>query len=73
MITYEVIENEFGQQLLKNDNGVLSWVPMDEGNADYQRYLNPDLENGTISQDNNLKQRGQYDRKVRYSCYRLVR
>ena len=37
-----------------DDNGVISFIPKNEGNSDYQRYLrwleNPDAEeNGTIS------------------------
>jgi len=32
-----------------DENGVVVYIPLDESNSDYQRYLNPDLENGTIS------------------------
>jgi hypothetical protein len=49
-MTYEVIENEFGTCIVRNNpDGSQTFIPADESNADYQRYLNPDLENGTIS------------------------
>ena len=52
MTTYEIREGLKGDILIKIDeDGTESFVPMDEANADYQRYLNPDLENGTISQE----------------------
>jgi hypothetical protein len=49
---------EFSSDILiaTNDNGDILYIPIDEANADYQRYLNPEaeqstpsLENGTIS------------------------
>lgn len=48
--TYEVIESETPNgisKVIKRNDGV--FIPFDESNADYQRYLNPDLENDTIS------------------------
>jgi hypothetical protein len=38
---YEIIELEPSGQLIQqtDDNGVISFVPMDEGNIDYQNYL----------------------------------
>jgi len=49
---YEIIENELGNKVIKKtekDNQVF-WIPFDEGNSDYQRYLrwleNPDAEEG---------------------------
>jgi hypothetical protein len=38
---YEVIEHElFGKSLRRiNPDGSISSIPMDEGNSDYQRYL----------------------------------
>jgi hypothetical protein len=57
MIKYEKITiNE--EEVIKRDNGdgTISWIPVNESNPDYQRYLNPEaeqstpsLENGTIS------------------------
>jgi hypothetical protein len=32
-----------------NDDGSESWIPKDEGNSDYQRYLNPETEQSTPS------------------------
>ena len=45
-----------GEMIVRtNSDGTESWIPTDEANSDYQRYLcwleNPDTEeNGTISQ-----------------------
>jgi hypothetical protein len=55
--TYEIIVDELTKdKTLKrtDENGAVDWVPMDEANAAYQRYLrwleNPEAEeNGTIS------------------------
>jgi hypothetical protein len=30
-----------------NDDGSESWIPVDEANSDYQRYLNPEAEHFT--------------------------
>ena len=47
--TYEEITTEFGGSILKrtDKNGVITWIPMVEGNSDYQRYLNPEAEQST--------------------------
>ena len=43
--TYEVVENLEGQMIKRTDaDGKESWIPLDESNADYQRYLNPDMD-----------------------------
>ena len=44
MTQYEEISNEFNSSLLKriNADGTIWWIPMVEGNADYQEYLNKD-------------------------------
>jgi hypothetical protein len=49
--TYEEITTDTNEIIIKrtDENGVIAWIPTDDGNSDYQRYLNPDLENGTIS------------------------
>jgi hypothetical protein len=30
-----------------NEDGSESWIPVDEANSDYQRYLNPEAEQST--------------------------
>lgn len=42
--TYEFVENSLGGQSLKRTDadGNVWWIPQDEGNSDYQAYLNPD-------------------------------
>ena len=43
--TYEVITDELSQsQTIKrtDENGLVSWIPTDPANSDYQAYLNPD-------------------------------
>jgi hypothetical protein len=42
--TYELKTSTFGDDYLEmtTPEGVVSFVPMDEANADYQAYLNPD-------------------------------
>ena len=32
-----------------NEDGSVSFIPMDEANSDYQRYLNPEAEQSTPS------------------------
>ena len=51
MPTYEIRKNPLDQDALvrSNDDGTESWIPMDEGNSDYQRYLNPEAEQSTPS------------------------
>ena len=41
---YKLIENEFGGSFIeRTDNlGLISFIPIDEDNADYQAYLNND-------------------------------
>lgn len=52
---YKVIQGEYSQTIERtNADGSVSYIPCDESNSDYQRYLrwleNPDAEeNGTIS------------------------
>ena len=45
---YEVVTNEIGYQVIKriSEDGSESWIPKDEENSDYQKYL-------TQSKDNN--------------------
>jgi hypothetical protein len=46
---YELLTNELGDQIIKrsNEDGTFSFIPMDESNSDYQRYLNPKAEQYT--------------------------
>jgi hypothetical protein len=50
-IKYTKKTNELGQDYIEmiSEDGTISFVPIDPSNSDYQRYLNPDSENGTIS------------------------
>jgi hypothetical protein len=34
---------------MTDENGVISWIPTDPANSDYQRYLNPEAEQSTPS------------------------
>lgn len=54
-MTYEEITDEFGSKVIKKTDaeGKEFWIPVNEGNSDYQRYLrwleNPDAEqSGTL-------------------------
>jgi hypothetical protein len=46
---YEEITNELGATLIKRTDadGKIWWIPVDESNSDYQRYLNPEAEHFT--------------------------
>jgi len=48
-LKYEVITDAFGSKVLKatDETGKEFWIPMDETNSDYQRYLNPEAEQST--------------------------
>jgi hypothetical protein len=48
-ITYEIIEIEGRTPVIKatDENGLIRFIPMDESNSDYQRYLNPKAEQST--------------------------
>jgi len=39
MITYEKIENEIGSYIKKTLDGVISFIPINLANSDYQAYL----------------------------------
>ena len=47
--TYKVITNERGGTYIEmtTDDGTVSFVPCEEANSDYQRYLNPEAEQST--------------------------
>jgi hypothetical protein len=42
---YEVQEN--GVIKRTQEDGTIHWIPADEANSDYQRYLNPEAEQST--------------------------
>ena len=44
-ITYQEITNELGTKLILRSDG--AFIPLDEANSDYQRYLNPEAEQST--------------------------
>jgi hypothetical protein len=48
-ITYTEKSNELGWEYIErtNEDGSISVIPKDEGNSDYQRYLNPEAEQST--------------------------
>lgn len=39
--TYEVLINSNNEEIIKRTdaNGIVSWIPSDTGNSDYQTYL----------------------------------
>jgi hypothetical protein len=47
--TYELVENALGGKSLKRTDldGNVWWIPQNEANSDYQRYLNPEAEQST--------------------------
>jgi hypothetical protein len=47
--TYEIIVFDDGLKSIKriDTNGNVWFIPMDEANSDYQRYLNPEAEQST--------------------------
>jgi hypothetical protein len=47
MRTYYKVEGKNGEVIVMENNGIISFVPDDEGNPDYQRYLNPQAEQST--------------------------
>jgi hypothetical protein len=39
-ITYEVITNAYGDTVKRtNADGIITWIPLDPANSDYQAYL----------------------------------
>ena len=44
MTTYKIVKNLADIEYIERttDDGVISWIPIDEANPDYQAYLNPD-------------------------------
>lgn len=39
MINYELIENQVGRYIQRTLDGVVSFIPIDTANSDYQAYL----------------------------------
>jgi hypothetical protein len=52
--TYEEITNDYGVTVIKRTDadGTVAWIPVNEANSDYQRYLNPEAEQSTPSVTN---------------------
>jgi hypothetical protein len=48
-ITYSKEVTPYGEAIIKDNDGVISIIPIDEANLDYQRYLNPEAEQSTPS------------------------
>ena len=46
-ITYTKEKTVFGDEIIirTDDNGIISFIPIDEANSDYQAYLNKDKPN----------------------------
>ena len=42
MTNYEKIISDLGQDSIKrtNEDGLITWIPIDPANSDYQEYLN---------------------------------
>jgi hypothetical protein len=52
---YEKITDDQGTIIKRTDaDGVITWIPTDPANSDYQRYLNPEAEQSTPSVMENL-------------------
>ena len=49
--TYEEVTTMLDTKIIKrtDPDGTVYWIPMVEGNSDYQRYLNPEAEQSTPS------------------------
>jgi hypothetical protein len=49
MTKYEIVTDFLGVESIKrtDEDGSIWWIPMDESNSDYQRYLNPEAEQST--------------------------
>jgi len=54
---YEEITDELGGKMIKrtDENGLVAWIPLDEGNSDYQAYLNKD----TLPSNSSIPQAGE--------------
>jgi hypothetical protein len=46
---YEKVTTDLGNKVIKRTDadGTIWWIPMNEANSDYQRYLNPEAEQST--------------------------
>ena len=56
-IKYTKVTTPTGNEIIQAelDNAVFMFIPMDEANSDYQRYLNPEAEQSTPSVTNEAK------------------
>lgn len=50
-LTYEIVKDAEGKDAIKrtDENGSVWFIPKDPANSDYQRYLNPEVEQSTPS------------------------
>ena len=47
---YELVSDQFGEVLVRtSDDGVISYVPIDPANSDYQAYLDRDKPKAALS------------------------
>ena len=46
MPTFEPFTSDIGDEFIKrtNDDGSVTFIPVNESNSDYQRYLNPEAD-----------------------------
>ena len=51
MTTYKKLTNDAGIEYIERttQEGVISWIPIDEANADYQAYLDRDKPKAALS------------------------
>jgi len=43
-ITYTKETTPYGEAIIRDNDGVISVIPIDPANSDYQRYLNPEAD-----------------------------
>lgn len=48
--TYKLVSDQFGEVLVRtSDDGIISYIPTDPANADYQAYLDRDKPKAALS------------------------
>jgi hypothetical protein len=43
-IKYSIETTPYGEAIIKDNDGIISVIPKDPANSDYQRYLNPEAD-----------------------------